>query len=153
FSVPRIKDAEGTNSPYRANLWAAVNGPSVTDGHPWSITTNRWPCLVVHKNRKVAIETLSNPKRDWQVVAGNTMLLENGLPVLHTNKLRHPRTAAGLDAKGTRLVLLVVDGRKPGIAVGMTYDELARELLRLGCTQALNLDGGGSSVMALRDEA
>jgi exopolysaccharide biosynthesis protein len=85
-------------------------------------------------------------------VGGNTMLLEDGIPVLHTNKLRHPRTAAGLDAKGTRLVLLVVDGRKPGVAIGMTYDELARELLRFGCTRALNLDGGGSSVMALRDE-
>ena len=81
------------------------------------------------------------------------MLLENGVPVLHTNKLRHPRTAVGLDAKGTRLVLLVVDGRKPGVAVGMSYDELAHELLRLGCSRARNLDGGGSSVMALRDEA
>jgi exopolysaccharide biosynthesis protein len=44
-----------------------------------------------------------------------------------------------------------VDGRKPGIAVGMSYDELAREMLRLGCRQALNLDGGGSTVMAIRD--
>jgi hypothetical protein len=154
FRARGIKDAEGTNSPYRAEVWAAVNGPAVTDGRAWSISTNRWPCLVVHRNRKVTIERLSRPKRgNWEVVAGNTMLIENGVPVLHTNKLRHPRTAVGLDRKGTRLVLLVVDGRKPGIAVGMSYDELARELLRLGCSRALNLDGGGSSVMAIKDEA
>jgi len=46
-----------------------------------------------------------------------------------------------------------VDGRKPGVAIGMNYDELAREMLRLGCDEALNLDGGGSSVMAIRESA
>ena len=153
FKARGVKDAEGTNSPYKTALWAKVNGPAVSDGQAWSMTTNRWPCLVIHKNRKVTIETLSTPKRgEWQAVAGNTMLLENGIPVLHTNSLRHPRTAVGLDAKSTRLVLLLVDGRKPGIAVGMSYAELAHELLRLGCSRALNLDGGGSSVIAIRDE-
>jgi len=33
----------------------------------------------------------------------------------------------------------------------MRYDELAEEFLRLGCWQAMNLDGGGSTVLALRD--
>ena len=35
----------------------------------------------------------------------------------------------------------------------MSYDELAAEMLRLGCHVALNLDGGGSSVLAVRDPA
>ena len=35
----------------------------------------------------------------------------------------------------------------------MNYDELAAEMIRLGCKDALNLDGGGSSVMAVRDPA
>jgi exopolysaccharide biosynthesis protein len=48
---------------------------------------------------------------------------------------------------------MVVDGRKPGIAIGMNYEELAAEMIRLGCRDALNLDGGGSSVMAVRDAA
>ena len=51
------------------------------------------------------------------------------------------------------MFLLVADGRKPGLAVGLSYEEEATELLRWGCRQALNLDGGGSSVMALRDRA
>ena len=47
----------------------------------------------------------------------------------------------------------VGDGRKPGIAAGMSYDELGVEMQRLGCRVALNLDGGGSSVLAVRDSA
>jgi exopolysaccharide biosynthesis protein len=87
------------------------------------------------------------------VVAGNVLLVQDGKLVTHTNRVRHPRTAVGLDAHGTKLTILVVDGRKPGVAAGMSLDELAAELMRLGCRQALNLDGGGSSLMAVRDPA
>ena len=44
-----------------------------------------------------------------------------------------------------------MDGRKQGIASGMTFEELAAQMLQLGCKDAINLDGGGSSVMAVRD--
>lgn len=152
FDARGIKDAEGTNSAYRSEAWGAVNGPAVTDGRVWSTSTNPWPCLVVHRNRKVTIQMLSQPTPDdWEVVAGNTLLVQDGSAVPHKNKARHPRTVAGLDKNGTRLFLMVVDGRKPGIAVGMSYDELETEMLRLGCYQALNLDGGGSSVMAVHE--
>jgi hypothetical protein len=154
FDARGVKDAEGTNSHFRTEIWAAVNGPAVTDGRVWSTSTNARPCLVVHKSRKVTIEMVDRPAADdWEVVAGNTMLVQEGTPVPHQSKTRHPRTVVGLDATGTRLVVLVVDGRKPGVAVGMSYEELAAEMLRLGCRQALNLDGGGSSVMAVRDRA
>ena len=73
--------------------------------------------------------------------------------VTQENKVRHPRTVVGLNRGATKMILLVVDGRKPGVALGMNCDELAAELLRLGCDDALNLDGGGSSVMAVRDPA
>lgn len=154
FDARGVKDAEGTNSNYRGDIWASVSGPAVTDGKVWSTCTNTRPCLVVHKDQKVKIEMLARPTpEDWEVVAGNTMLVEDGVAVPHKSKARHPRTVVGLDATGTRLILLVVDGRKPGVAVGMSYEELAAEMLHLGCRQALNLDGGGSSVMAIRDPA
>jgi len=151
FQARNVKDAEGTNSGYRAGLWGAVVGPAATDGKAWSAGTNPTPCLVVHPNRHVSFERLEQPTPDdWEVVAGNLMLVENGQLIPHRAKTRHPRTAVGLDATGTRLILVVVDGRKPKVAVGMSYDELAAEMIRLGCRQALNLDGGGSSVMAIR---
>jgi Phosphodiester glycosidase len=154
FEARQVKDAEGTHSGYRAGIWGAAVGPAVTDGKAWSLGTQSKPCLVVHKNRKITLEMVSQPTADdWEVVAGNTMLIQDGIAVPHQNKARHPRTAVGLNAAGTKLTVLVVDGRKPGRAVGMRYDELAAEMLRLGCRQALNLDGGGSSVMAFRDPA
>ncbi len=151
FKARGVNDGEGTNAAFRAKQWALVDGPAVTDGKTWATTTNARPCLVVHTNNFVTIERLTRPPADaWEVIAGNTVLVKDGVAVPHPGKVRHPRTVVGLDATGTKLTILVVDGRKPGIAIGMSYDELAAEMLRLGCVQALNLDGGGSSVMAVR---
>ena len=151
FKARGVNDGEGTNAAFRADQWALVDGPAVTDGKIWAVSTNARPCLVVHANHLVTIESLTQPASDdWEVIAGNTLLVKDGAIVPHQTKVRHPRTVVGLDATGNKLTILVVDGRKPGVAVGMSYDELAAEMLRLGCTQALNLDGGGSSVMAVR---
>lgn len=59
---------------------------------------------------------------------------------------RHPRTAVGWRADGT-LLLVTVDGRQPGYSAGMSLQELAALFLSLGATEALNLDGGGSTTM------
>jgi len=152
FKARGVHDAEGTNSTFRASVWALTEGPAMTDGKTWSTCTNARPCLVVHKNRAITIEPLTQPSDDdWEVVGGNALLVHDGAAVPYKNKTRHPRTVVGLDATGTKMTILVVDGRKSGVALGMDYDELAVEMLRLGCTEAVNLDGGGSSVMAVRD--
>ena len=154
FDARSVKDAEGTNSGYRAGQWALTVGPAMTDGKTWSICTNARPCFVVRTNQTVAIEMLTRPAADdWEVIGGNVILVKDGVAVAQTNQVRHPRTVVGFDAAKTNLVIMVVDGRKPGIAIGMNYDELAAEMLRLGCSDAVNLDGGGSSVMAVRDVA
>jgi hypothetical protein len=62
---------------------------------------------------------------------------------------RHPRSAAGLSAGGRYLYLLVIDGRRPG-SIGATEAETALILRRLGAAEGINLDGGGSSSLALR---
>ena len=151
FKARGVNDGEGTNAAFRADQWALAEGPAMTDGKTWSTCINARPCLVVHTNHTVTIETMTHPVTgDWEVIGGNVMLVRDGVIVPHASKVRHPRTVVGLDVTGTKLNILVVDGRKPGIAVGMSYNELAVEMLRLGCQQALNLDGGGSSVMAVR---
>lgn len=61
---------------------------------------------------------------------------------------KHPRTAMGYTADG-KLMILVVQGRMPGFAEGASLTQLAKLLLDLGCLEALNLDGGGSSCMLL----
>ncbi len=59
---------------------------------------------------------------------------------------RQPRTAIGATNKG-KLILMVVDGRTMNGSAGMTLAEMANLMLKLGVKQAINLDGGGSSVM------
>lgn len=152
FSARGLKDMEGTNALFSAEIWSAVSGPAVSAGKVWSTSTNARPCLVVDKAGKVSIRRVSQPQADdWEVISGNVLLVRDGKAVSAENKVRHPRTVVGLNRDATRMVLLVVDGRKPGVALGMNYTELTTELLRLGCHDALNLDGGGSSVMAVRD--
>lgn len=58
----------------------------------------------------------------------------------------HPRAAAGIDAGGTRLILVVADGRRPD-SRGVTAEELGAWMVRLGAFDALNLDGGGSATL------
>lgn len=60
--------------------------------------------------------------------------------------VRHPRTAAGITKDG-KILLLVVDGRIPDYSNGATLVDLARLMISKGADRALNLDGGGSSVI------
>lgn len=59
---------------------------------------------------------------------------------------KHPRTAMGYTRK-RKLMILVIQGRFPGVAEGATLEEEAKILVQLGCEEALNLDGGGSSCL------
>ncbi len=97
--------------------------------------------------------------KKWKMqtaIAGGPVLLQNGNIKVANNEERmftgkaiddkHPRTAMGYTADG-KLIILVVQGRMPGVAEGASLTQLAKLLLDLGCVEALNLDGGGSSTM------
>jgi Phosphodiester glycosidase len=64
---------------------------------------------------------------------------------------RNPRTLAGVRRDG-RILLVTVDGRRPGWSAGVTLPEAARVMRALGARDALNLDGGGSTTMTVRGE-
>jgi len=101
------------------------------------------------------------PDPGIQIISGFPALLEDGLIVgdLELEERpgfaaqRHPRTALGLDPEGNRLWLVVVDGRREGVSEGMTLPELTDLFRTLGVRDAVNLDGGGSSVMIVRGQA
>ena len=61
---------------------------------------------------------------------------------------RNPRTLAGTSRNG-RLILVAVEGRRPGSSVGASFEESARIIRALGARHAVNLDGGGSTGMTL----
>ena len=96
---------------------------------------------------------------DWrdvpEALGGGPLIVRGGKPIFnagedfgtyHLNR-RHPRTAVGQRPDG-RIVMLVVDGRRPGYSAGMTNFELAQAMIRLGVVTASALDAGGSSTMA-----
>jgi exopolysaccharide biosynthesis protein len=92
-------------------------------------------------------------------VNGTPILIRNGQIIdfraekrpEHFTYDRHPRTAIGLKPNGHWL-FVVVDGRNPTFSVGMSIPELAAFLASLGCVEAINLDGGGSSTLIIQGE-
>lgn len=84
-----------------------------------------------------------------EMTGGCPAILKDGKILDTSGVLDHlrsvnPRTAVGYTADGNRLLMMVVDGRSSS-ARGMTSIELAQLMLAAGCSDALNLDGGGSS--------
>ncbi len=94
-----------------------------------------------------------------EALGGGPELIRQGRPIFRPNEdfgtyhlnRRHPRTAVGQRSDG-RIVMLVVDGRRPGYSSGMTNFELAQSMARLGVVTASALDAGGSSTMAFDGE-
>lgn len=108
--------------------------------------------LIGAKNVDIKIST--NPKWDnvKHIISGGPYLVKDKQIYIDmtAQKLqsiggRNPRTAIGY-TKDNDLVLVAVDGRE-GSSIGLTLKELATLMKDLGCTNAINLDGGGSTVM------
>ncbi len=94
-----------------------------------------------------------------QAVGGGPWLVRDGHAAIDSREenwdennfvqARHPRTAAGVTAAG-ELLLVTVDGRQAALSRGMSLPELADYMVKLGAVNAINLDGGGSTSMAIR---
>jgi hypothetical protein len=106
-------------------------------------------------------------RRDGRVdiVNGGPRLVRNGRPAINAfaegfhwpenpefyyrfGVRRNPRTLAGVTAGG-RVLLVAIDGRRPGHSVGASFEESAAVMRALGAEEALNLDGGGSTGMTV----
>jgi hypothetical protein len=93
-----------------------------------------------------------------EAVGGFPELLRDGRDVLGQQivwppfgEQRHPRTAVGWSGDGRRHFLVVVDGRRPPYSDGMSLPELTWLFRRIGATDAINLDGGGSTALLIGD--
>lgn len=129
-------------------------------------TAQRWPyafendpVVAQGADSMPTLQALNNSHwRRWKmqtVVGGGPVLVQDG-KIRVTNeeeglfirgeKDMHPRSAIGYTRDG-RIIVLAVQGRTPGVAAGVTLAQEAKMLRDLGCYEALNLDGGGSSCM------
>ncbi|MES2374113.1 MAG: phosphodiester glycosidase family protein [Bacteroidota bacterium] len=114
----------------------------------------------VNKHSKKEMLRAGNFKK-WKMnaaVGGGPVLLQNGnIKITNNEELKftgkaiddkHPRTSMGYTADG-KLILLVIEGRFPGKAEGASLTQEAQMLKDIGCVEALNLDGGGSSCLLI----
>lgn len=111
------------------------------------------PFYKAGQTAKLTITAGMNYDKVVSAIGGAGRILLNG-EVVHDGGMiitgRHPRTAVGISADQKTLTLMVVDGRTHSI--GATHEELGALLKKYGAYNAMHLDGGGSSTMAVRKE-
>lgn len=88
------------------------------------------------------------------MLSGPLLILDHKTETIDSaafNTLRHPRSAIGIKPNG-KVILLTVDGRNES-SEGMSLFELAKVMKWLGCISAINLDGGGSTALWVKNYA
>ena len=137
---------DGANMPLKAGQFTLV-----AQGTKMNVLSGMKP------GQRLTIKLATNGF-DWEkvenAVSGGPMLVRNGEISIDADSEgfnrdfiegRHPRTAIGRTAEGD-LVFVAIDGRQK-MSVGATLEEEAQILRNMGCRDALNLDGGGSTCM------
>jgi Phosphodiester glycosidase len=122
-------------------------GLAASRGVVYAQATDNEPTLYLSKTNKARFN--SPDGKVYNAISGNRMIVEHGVAVSGLVGDAEPRTAIGLDRRGRRLILVVVDGRQSGYSEGATLAELARILIEQGAYYGMNLDGGGSSTLAI----
>lgn len=147
-----LPDEQGRrNRRWHAGQPVDIQGLAVSAGRVRSPPEPGYPAAWADAAGRWHFDAPPPDARPVEGLAGFQVILRRGAVAVAAGGPRHPRTAIGADRSGQTLWLMVVDGRQPGFSEGMTLEELARQMAELGCWRATNLDGGGSSVMALAD--
>ena len=141
------------------------------DGYVISVagTARQWALEKLHAGTRVKLDLDWSPteteqtdlwKQATNIIGGGPQLIRNGrieitnaaekiLPSFVSDG--HPRTAIA-KLKSGQILLVTVDGRQPGESIGMSLTMLADLLLEFGAVEAINLDGGGSTTMVIRNK-
>jgi len=129
----------------------SANGITVSDGVTYG-RESRPACKLCFLPGRAVITHGEIPAGTLQAVSGQGIVRRNGAPTVkppRPGEKLHPRTAVALSADGTVAWFIVVDGRQWLYSEGMSLIELAALARELGARDAINLDGGGSSAMAI----
>jgi hypothetical protein len=136
--------------------WPA--SPKLPLGTSWlAMQGDYWESFSIRDT--LSIETIYNGPLTLpeQIIGGGPLLVQDARMVVDSMAVvegvaesflttRHPRSAIGWNADQSLVWLVVVDGRQEH-SIGMSLQELSQFFLKLGATEALNLDGGGSSAI------
>jgi hypothetical protein len=130
------------------------NGETISNGNRHTPPLAGWPVLcILPGNVAKIIDTSTCPIGTLNAVAGRELLVSNGRATdqkfAADEEKPYPRVAVGIDRLGTKLWLIVVDGKQPLYSEGVTKLELAQLIAKLGIDRAINLDGGGSTTLVV----
>jgi hypothetical protein len=126
----------------------APNGFAMSDGVKYGQGTG--PTIYFSEDAQASF-TLGDIK-PYNAISGNNMIVVDGQTVEGLdNAYTAPRTAIGLDGSGRKLILFVADGRQPFYSEGATLYEMAQLMINYGAENAMNMDGGGSSTLVMRN--
>ncbi len=129
-------------------------GQMISNGQVSSPAQADWPVLCFAADHQAQIMANGTcPPGTQQAVAGNEMLVVQGQRSPHLtasdSPKSYPRTAVAIDKTGRKLWLIVADGKQRLYSEGLKSAELAEVARQLGADRALNLDGGGSTTLAI----
>lgn len=131
-----------------------------TPGLKWAVNDSILnAALILYRDHTLAIESVK-PEQFYELSDNEAFVMVSGpllikdsirqtLPDMNFTHKRHPRTCIGITRES--IIFITIDGRSEQ-AAGMTLIELQAFLLNLGCLDAINLDGGGSTSMWIRDQ-
>ena len=85
-----------------------------------------------------------------EAIGGRQIILDSGDITSVKNGTQDPRTAIGVSADRSKVIMLVIDGRQSSHSNGADYPEMGIMFKAMGAYNAINLDGGGSSTFALQ---
>ena len=139
---------EGGNTPLASDIMVVSLGPAVFH--------QRLPQLRASAILHISTASLPALHGVRTAISGGPVLVRNGKRqrlntpdsesyAVSSMRERHPRAAVGWNERC--FFLVEVDGRQKKLSVGMTLDELATLLTKLGCEEAMNFDGGGSATL------
>lgn len=149
-----------------ASTYAALYRWDMVDGQELSCgkTPGMGTYFIVRNDGSTFIRTVVKPHmtNDWSIALyGNRPILKDGrrardgihYPVGDPaySEDPQPRTAVGLTPDKKTLVVLAVDGRQPGYSEGASFADLADIMLTEGCSDVVNMDGGGSTSFVVWD--
>ena len=133
----RVREVKtGGNSPLRPGTMVLSLGPKLA---------SRLPALGAGAKLEIITDTVPSLAGVETAIGGGPTLVRDG-QAMHWSgiNVRTPRAAIGWNQK--QFFLVEVDGRQKS-SVGMSFPDFANYLVKLGCENALNLDGGGSSTL------
>jgi Phosphodiester glycosidase len=127
-----------------------LQGLAVSQGDRFSPPEHNLDALVITRENRARFAPAGGDASDaWNGAGGFLVTMRGGTNVgekLHPE----PATVIGLSGDGRWMFWLVVDGRQRGYSEGATPVDTAEMLKSLGATDALNMDGGGSSTLAMQ---